>query len=230
VPASEEQSSTSRGQFDGLAAMAGISIPGSSSTARIVATLNSRRFLGSFIENHKLMPVLFAGSWDSKGEEWVKVEGKDNPTPKEGVELLQSQLSISVNKESGLISLSFLWSDPLLASKWVNLLVIQLNDQMRQEAIVDAQKRIGYLDEELTKTKLKDMRDVLYSLLESEKRKAMLANVNEDFALEVIDPAVPPKDFHKPNRKLITIAGILFGTFLGIFFVFFIQFIKKLRN
>ena len=114
--------------------------------------------------------------------------------------------------------------------KWVNLLVIQLNDQMRQEAIVDAQKRIGYLDEELTKTKLKDMRDVLYSLLESEKRKAMLANVNEDFALEVIDPAVPPKDFHKPNRKLITIAGILFGTFLGIFFVFFIQFIKKLRN
>ena len=47
------------------------------------------------------------------------------------------------------------------------------------------------------------MRAVLYNLLESEKQKAMLANVNEDFALEVIDPAVAPQTREKPKRKLI---------------------------
>ena len=36
------------------------------------------------------------------------------------------------------------------------------------------------------------MREVLYSLLESEEQKAMLANVNEEFSLKVIETAVPP--------------------------------------
>ena len=51
------------------------------------------------------------------------------------------------------------------------------------------------------------MRALLYNLLESEKKKAMLANVNEDFALEVIDPAVTPKVREKPNRKLTVALG-----------------------
>ena len=73
------------------------------------------------------------------------------------------------------------------------------------------------------------MRAVLYNLLESEKQKAMLANVNEDFALEVIDPAViPVRD--KPKRKLIVALGGLSGGFLGVFAVFFLQFLKKLKS
>ena len=55
------------------------------------------------------------------------------------------------------------------------------------------------------------MRAVLYNLLESEKQKAMLANVNEDFALEVLDPAVAPKTRDKPNRKLIVLLALYVG-------------------
>jgi len=74
------------------------------------------------------------------------------------------------------------------------------------------------------------MRAVLYNLLESEKQKAMLANVNEDFALEVIDPAVAPERRTKPNRKLIIVLGGVCGVFLGIFVVFFGQFLQKLQT
>jgi LPS O-antigen subunit length determinant protein (WzzB/FepE family) len=105
-----------------------------------------------------------------------------------------------------------------------------LNEQLREQAIQDSRKRVGYLEKELAKTTLKDMRDVLYSLLESEKQKAMLANVNEDFALEVIDPAVAPEQREKPKRKLIVGLGGVCGGFLGIFLVFFLQFIKKLKT
>ena len=80
----------------------------------------------------------------------------------------------------------------------------------------------------LAKTTLQDMRAVLYSLLESEKQNTMLANVNVDFALEVIDPAVIPKTREKPKRKLIVLLGGVCGGFLGIFTVFFVQLIKKL--
>ena len=74
------------------------------------------------------------------------------------------------------------------------------------------------------------MRAVLYNLLESEKQKAMLANVNEDFALEVIDPAVAPEIREKPKRTLIVVLAGVCGGFLGIFVVFFAQFLRKLDS
>ena len=58
----------------------------------------------------------------------------------------------------------------------------------------------------------------------------MLANVNEDFALEVIDPAVAPETREKPKRKLIVALGGVCGGFLGIFAVFFAQFFRKLKS
>jgi uncharacterized protein involved in exopolysaccharide biosynthesis len=65
------------------------------------------------------------------------------------------------------------------------------------------------------------MRAVLYNLLESEKQKAMLANVNEDFALEVIDPCRRPrKHARSQSVKLIVALGGVCGGFLGIFAVF----------
>ena len=134
---------------------------------------------------------------------------------------------IHEDKKSGINNLSVSWKDPEIAAQWANDLVKQLNEQLREQAIQDSKKRVGYLEQELAKTTLKDMREVLYSLLESEKQKAMLANVNEDFALEVIDPAVAPEVSEKPKRKLIVALGGVCGGFLGIFAVFFLQFLRK---
>ena len=125
--------------------------------------------------------------------------------------------------------MSIYWKDPFIAAQWANDLVKQLNDQLRQQAIEDSKKRVGYLEQELAKTTLQDMRAVLYNLLESEKQKAMLANVNEDFALEVIDPAVAPVIRDKPNRKLIVVLGVVCGMLLGTFVVILVQIIKKFK-
>ena len=82
------------------------------------------------------------------------------------------------------------------------------------------------MEQKLAKTTLQDMRAVLYNLLESEKQQAMLANVNEDFALEVIDPAVAP-NLRKPNRKNSCVLAGFAECFLGVFAVFFRQFFKS---
>ena len=118
---------------------------------------------------------------------------EDEPTEQKAIESFKACLSVDEDKKSGLITLSISWKDPQVAAQWANDLVKQLNEQLREQAIADSKKRVGYLEQELAKTTLQDMRAVLYNLLESEKQKAMLANVNEDFALEVIDPAVAPK-------------------------------------
>jgi len=232
APASEEKSgaSSALSQFGGLAAMAGISIPSDSNIEQTVATLGSRKFLTKYINNNNLMPVLFEDIWDEESLSWIVQTKEDEPTEHKAVNMFKEILSVDEDKKSGLITLSISWKDPQVAAQWANDLVKQLNEQLREQAIADSKKRVGYLEQELTKTTLQDMRAVLYNLLESEKQKAMLANVNEDFALEVIDPAVAPETREKPKRKFIVALGGVCGGFLGVFAVFFAQFLKKLKS
>ena len=232
APAQEEKSGSSSAlsQFGGLAAMAGVSIPGDSNVEQVVATLNSRKFLRTYINHNKLIPVLFEHIWDADKQAWMVPSAEDEPTVQEALQSFKACLSVDEDKKSGLITLSISWKDPEVAAQWANDLVKQLNEQLREQAIADSQKRVGYLEQELAKTTLQDMRAVLYNLLESEKQKAMLANVNEDFALEVIDPAVAPETREKPKRKLIVALGGVCGGFLGIFAVFFAQFLQKLKS
>ena len=231
APAQEEKSgaSSALSQFGGLAAMAGVSIPSSSNIERVLATLETREFLKKFISSQKLLPIIFDDLWDESSNSWRLIEGQEKLTTEDGIGALQGAIEVDQGK-SALITLSISWKDPDIAAQWANDLVKQLNEQLRQKAITDSNKRVGYLEQELAKTTLQDMRAVLYNLLESEKQKAMLANVNEDFALEVIDPAVAPEARGKPNRKLIVALGGVCGGFLGIFAVFFSQFLKKLKS
>ena len=232
APASEGKSgvSSALSQLGGLAEMAGISIRSDSNVEQVVASLQSRKFLRQYIDGKNLLPVLFEDIWDVENQSWLVQTLEDEPTEQMAVDAFKNILSVDVDKKSGLIKLSISWNDPAVAADWANDLVKQLNEQLREKAIADSHKRIGYLEQELAKTTLQDMRVVLYNLLESEKQRAMLANVNEDFAFAVIDPAVVPETREKPNRKLIVALGGVLGVFLGILAVFFVQFLKKIKQ
>jgi uncharacterized protein involved in exopolysaccharide biosynthesis len=231
APAQEEKSgaSSALSQFGGLAAMAGVTIPANSNIERVLATLETRVFLKKFIEEKKLLPVIFEDFWDAASKSWKLQVDQEGFITEDGISPLREAIEVDQDKSS-LITLSISWKDPQVAAQWANDLVMQLNEQLREQAIADSKKRVGYLEQELAKTTLQDMRAVLYNLLESEKQKAMLANVNEDFALEVIDPAVTPETREKPKRKLIVALGGVCGGFLGIFVVFFAQFLQKLKS
>jgi uncharacterized protein involved in exopolysaccharide biosynthesis len=232
APASKEgtDASSALSQLGGLAEMAGFSIPSDSNVQQVVASLQSRKFLRQYIDGKNLLPVLFEDIWDAENQSWLVQTQEDEPTGQKAVDAFKNILSVDEDKKSGLIKLSISWKDPAIAAEWANDLVKQLNEQLQEKAITNYQKRIGYLEQELAKTTLQDMRAVLYSLLESQKQKAMLANVNEDFALEVIDPAVAPEARENPKRKLIAALGGVSGIFLGIFTVFLLQLIRKLKS
>ncbi len=217
------------GQFGGLASMAGISIPGDNNLARVLATMQSKQFLTKYIEKKDLLPLLFVDLWDKDKKKWKITAGNQPPSVETGSNMLCSAIQIEDNTKNGLVSLSVSWNYPELPAFLANDLVRELNEQLRFKAIEVSRKRVVYLEQELAKTSLKDMRDVLYSLLESEKQKAMLANVNEDFALEIIDPASIPKQAYKPKRVLIVTIGAIGGLLLGFLLVFVSEFIHNLR-
>ena len=217
-------------KFGGLVAIAGVQEKDTSFMIRVYGTLNSSQFIRTFITKYNILPSLFYDQWDESNDTWLLKDRSAIPTIDDARKLFQSMLSINEDKKTGLTSISFEWYRPNLATNWVNNLVKELNQALRQRAIDDSNKKVGFLEKELTKTSLEDMRKVLYSILESEKQKAMLANVNEDYAFEVIDPATVSKVPEKPKRKLIVALGGVCGGFLGIFAVFFAQFLKKLKS
>ena len=229
--AQEEKSgaSSALSQLGGFAAIAGVTIPADSDIDRVLATLKTRLFLRNFVEKKNLLPLIFEEFWDELSHSWKLPVDEEAFITEDGISVLLEAIEVDQDK-SGLITLSIYWKDPVVAAQWANHLVKQLNVQLREQAIADSKKRVGYLEQELAKTTLQDMRNVLYNLLESEKQKSMLANVNEDFALEVIDPAVAPETREKPKRKLIVALGGVCGGFLGIFVVFFAQFLQKLKS
>lgn len=231
VPTQEEKSATpsALSQFGGLAAMAGITIPSNSNVERVLATLETREFLKSFIIKKELLPIIYNKFRSESLNFWISDEKKDGFLIDNGIESLQIAIEV-IKDKSGLIRLSVSWNDPRIAAEWTNQLVEQVNEKLREQAIADSRKRIGYLEQELAKTTLQDMRAVLYNLLETEQQKAMLANVNEDFALEVIDPAVASPIRVKPKRILIVALGGLCGAFLGLFFIFFRHFIESFKS
>ena len=88
APAQEEKSgaSSTLSQFGGLAAMAGISIPSDSNVEQVVATLNSRKFLRTYINQNKLIPVLFDEIWDADNQAWMVPSVEDEPTEQKAIE------------------------------------------------------------------------------------------------------------------------------------------------
>ena len=231
APVQEENSASnsSLGQLGGFAAMAGVSMPSDSKVQRVLATLRSRDFMKKYISKRNLLPILFDDLWDEEKKAWKLGQNEVAPTVESGFSVFRDSIEVVEDKTTGLISVSVSWTDANLAAEWANDLVDQLNEQMRAQAIEDSKNRMLYLEQELAKTSLQDMRRVLYNLLESENQKAMLANVNVDFALEVIDPAVVPSIRQSPNRKSFVIMGMAGGFFLSVFSIFFSQFLKKFK-
>lgn len=192
---------------------------GSSNKDQAIAVLQSRQFTEQFIENENLMPVLFSDLWDAQNGKWAGDNPGDVPTMSQAV----AKFSDSIRKvhEDGrrnLVTLQIDWTDPELAAEWANKLVARLNDYLRQRDIAQAQRGIEFLNQELEKSSVVELRQGVYRLIESQIEMVMLANVRDEYAFKILDPAVPAEQdqFVRPKRLMIVIVGFMFGLLFGV--------------
>jgi uncharacterized protein involved in exopolysaccharide biosynthesis len=203
-------------QLGGLAALAGVDLGGTNDRKQeSIATLASMRFARDFIVEQNLLPILFEESWDADNDRWG--EGDEAPTLEAGVKKFTERVrSISEDGASGLIVVTVEWHDPELAALWANQMVDMLNERLRARAISEAERNTEYLNEELAKTNVLELRQAIYRLIQEQVNNAMLANVQRDYAFRVIDPAVQPETRARPKRTAMTLVGAVLGLVLGI--------------
>jgi uncharacterized protein involved in exopolysaccharide biosynthesis len=207
-------------ELGGIAALAGVDVSAQSGPkAEAFATLSSPGFARDFITAENLMPILFADLWDPATHNWRK--DKKAPTLEAAAKKFMTTVrTITQDRKTGLIKVSVEWYSPELAAAWANRMVDMVNDRLRAAATHDADQSIEYLNKELTKTTQVEMQHAIYEVMQEEVEKAMLANVQREYAFRVIDRAVPPVKKAGPQRAVLTLVGAGVGLFLGIIIVF----------
>lgn len=235
------------GQFGGLASFAGINMgPGQSSDAVIaVEIMKSWGFIEKFIFKHDLSIALMAANgWDkptntlklnediynSKQKEWIKDEahGENNaPTSWELYKSFRERMSIIQDKETGLISISVNHYSPYVAKQWADLIVEEINLHMKSRALEEANKSIRYLEEQISKTSVAEIRTIFSELIQEQHKTKMLAQVSDEYVFNTISEAKVPEEKFKPKRAIIVLVVIFLGGLLSIIFVILQQMLKK---
>ena len=96
----------------------------------------------------------------------------------------------------------------------------RLNEYLRARAISRSTTNLEYLNKELSRSQVAEMRQTLFALIAKEQRAAMLANTQQEFAFRILDPAVEPDENVKPLRALIVVGATFLGGFFSLGFVF----------
>lgn len=178
-----------------------------------------------------------SGSWiydreifNPESEQWLEnEEGKSQkPSDWDLVKTFrEGHLSLSENKDNGMMTLSIKSQSPPAAQQWAEWLVADINEHMRREDVADAEARIEYLETKLDETNIAGMQQVFYQLIESETRTVMLANAQREYVFRTVDPAVVPQEKIEPKRALLVIVALMMGGMLGVFIVFVRAFLQR---
>lgn len=202
-------------QFAGLAGLAGINV-GSASTQEPLGVLRSKGFARRFIEQNQLLGILGEDSTPLSGKE-IRGEVASLDVREAAERFMDSVLEVIDDKRSGLVVVAVTWKDPEVAATWANLLVRQLNDEMRMRALGESQNNIRFLSDQLRNTDVVAIQEAISRVLESEMQKSTFASGNAEYAFRVVDSAEPPHRRVKPKRTLIVLLSCLAGLMLSVF-------------
>lgn len=207
------------GSLGGLASLAGIGSSGSAETQYALAVLRSTTFAREYIEQEQLLGVLFAEDWDAARGTWASDDPARQHTIRDAVVRFDQEIrTVSVDPKTGIVTLRIEWSDPVQAAKWANDLAQRLNREVRTRTMAEANRNIEYLNAELAATRTIELREVLYRVMQTEASRRMLANVNEQYAFRIVDPAMVA-DVDEPVRPRLAVmlaVGLVLGLVLGV--------------
>jgi uncharacterized protein involved in exopolysaccharide biosynthesis len=183
----------------GLANLAGIAPAGQVRRKdEAIATLKSRAFLTSFVQDLDLMPVLFSGSGGLLKRFLPGLPDRP-PSLNDAADLLNERvITVTDDRRTGLVRIRVAWKDPDTTVRWASDLVSRVNREMQARARDRAGREMEFLRKELEGNTAIEVRQAIFRLMETQLKTMMLANVSDEFALRVVDPPVAPD----PDRPI----------------------------
>lgn len=220
--------------FSSLASISGIGIPSTSvskSEEGIERIKSFQFFSNKFLPSINLEDLVAVKDWDQstntiiydndiffeKDKSW---DLDKKPTQQEAYAFYKRMLNIRENKETQFVSISVKHVSPFKAKEWVDIIIFNINETMREADRMKAEKSIEFLSNVLTSTNLQPIKDSISSLMEAQLQISMLASSSEYYVFKVLDASIVPERKFEPRRSVIVFLGSIIGFMLSIIFVF----------
>lgn len=239
VSNNDNNSSTSSiSGLSGLAGMAGISLPNEPIDKSVEAIERIRSFdffAKNFIPNIDLINLFAVKDWDrsknefvyysniydASSEKWTRSPGINNkpePTLQEAYIKYKEILTISRDDKTNFIQLSVEHYSPFIAKEWVDLIVKNINLEMKLIDQKRSSESINFLNKISSETNIFELKQVISTLLEKQMQNFMLSSSRDDYIFSEIQTALVPELKSSPKRSVILILGFLCGIFLSVLF------------
>jgi len=235
------------GQLGGLASLAGVSIGGGESSEAQIAQeiMKSWNFIEAFIADNDLAVELFAAEgwrkgsnelkinddvYDSQNKQWLLENESGVVGPPSSWNLFKTfseRLAVSEDKKSGLVSVSIEYYSPQIAKQWLDMYVSAVNAHMQQRKVDKVTNNINYLQAQIEKTSIAEMREVFYTIIEEQTKNKMVAEASPEYAFVAVSPSMVPEEKSQPKRALICILGTLLGGMLSVLLVLAMHYTRK---
>jgi LPS O-antigen subunit length determinant protein (WzzB/FepE family) len=235
------------GQLGGLASLAGVSIGGGESSEAQIAQeiMKSWNFIEGFIADNDLAVELFAAEgwtkgsneleinsdvYDTQNKQWLIENEAGVAGPPSSWNLFKAfseRLAVSEDKKSGLVSVSIEYYSPQIAKQWLDMYVSAVNAHMQKRKVAEVTNNINYLQAQIEKTSIAEMREVFYTIIEEQTKNKMVAEASPEYAFVAVSPSMVPEEKSQPKRALICILGTLLGGMLSVLLVLIMHYARK---
>ena len=235
------------GQMGGLASLAGVSLGSSESTEAQIAQeiMQSWSFIENFVSENNIEIEVYASEGWSRDSNELKIDPElydletktwlvknintgelGKPSSWELYQSFSERLSVSEDIELGLVTLSIEHYSPYIAKQWLDLYIAAINKHMQERQVSKATNNMNYLQAQIEKTAIAEMRDIFYKLVEEQVKNKMLAEASPDYALVVISPSMLPEVKSQPSRYYLYYWNVIYFL-LSMFLVLVIHYAKR---
>jgi len=249
VPVSSKDSVGGSSQsLGGLASLAGISLSDGSDTSMVaIEKLHSLSFFENQILSQINLPDLMAvKSWnsrsnlitydqeiyDDKTQTWtreVSFPQTPKPTAQESFKAFMEHLNVVKDLKTSIVTITTKHQSPFVAKQWADLVVTEINTFYREKDRSEASFAVTYLNDQISKTRLSEVKMVIAEVLAQQIQKLTLIEANDNYVFDYIDPPAVMEKKSEPRRAIICIIGALLGGFIGTLIALFRFFFKPVR-
>ena len=240
IPTSDENQDSALNRYRGLSSLAGINMPVDEVTKSMegIERFKSLDFFRTLIDSSfKREDIIATEGWDPKTNtifynddlfdvntgKWVRkvrFPKTQIPSVQESFERFEDAFNVFVDEESGFIHISVEHHSPNVAKAWLEDIIFSLNELMRKEEKVKAQKSLEYLNLQIANTNLTEIKQVLSLLVQRQIETLALIESNKEYVFKIIDSPVAPEKKIAPSRAIICIFITFFGGIISLIITF----------
>lgn len=235
------------GKYSGMASLAGISLDSKSGSKdqEAIARIKSFEFFSNnFLPNMKLENLMavkkwnqasntltyYAGDFNSESRQWLrkaKPPRSNIPTSQEAYEEFVEIMSVNKDKKTNLVTLMVEHKSPFIAQQWVEIMINQIDQVMRDQDRQTATKSIEYLNSLAPTIINEEIKKALSALQQEQMKRLMMVEANDNYVFKVLDSPIAPELKSKPKRSLIVIWGTILGLVLSALGVLVFNYTRK---